>query len=289
MNTVFRWLMSAAIFCVIAYTIYALTKFTLVLDKEVTNPIPTKVALQRKFAKEHAGWKNLHFDLVDPEEAPPEIKSLVIAGYQIMLHTHEALPNNVNNLLNCTNCHFAGGNTIGGSDGGISLVGVAAKYPTLNKRLGAVEDLAQRINSCFTKSMNGKPLALDSKEMLALLTYLHWISYDYPTYSVAPWLGLKPLFSKHTPDANRGKELYRVHCATCHGNEGQGANLSKKHPGLSFPPIWGPKSFNKRAGMNELQNLSSFIYFNMPYEEPHLNAEDALDVAAFIIAQPRSP
>lgn len=289
MNTAFRWLMSVAIFLVIAYTIYTLTKFTVTLDKQVTNPVPTQVAIQRKLAKEHAGWKNLHFDLVSPEEAPPEIKSLVMAGYQIMLHTHKNLPNKVNNLLNCTNCHFAGGNTFGGSDGGISLVGVAAKYPTFNKRAGVVEDLAQRINSCFTKSMNGKPLPLDSKEMLALVTYFHWISYGYPTYSNAPWLGLKPLHSKHTPDANHGKELYQVHCATCHGNEGQGANLSKKHPGLSFPPLWGPRSFNKRAGMNQLHNLSSFVYFNMPYEEPHLNAEDALDVAAFIIAQPRSP
>jgi len=249
---------------------------------------PTEKAIEKKLAKEKTSIKNLHFDLVDPSEAPPEIKNLVMYGYSIMLHTHEELPENVGDLLSCTNCHFSGGISTGGTGGGLSLAGVAAKYPTYNRSRREVQDLSRRINDCFIFSMSGNPLPLESNAMLALVTYLHWISAKYPIYVKSPWLGSPPLKTEHQPNAENGQKLFATYCATCHGDNGQGGNLSKVHPGSSFPPLWGPKSFHAGAGMNNPKILSSFIFYNMPYEEPQLSVEDAVDIAAFIVKQPRS-
>ena len=36
--------------------------------------------------------------------------------------------------------------------------------------------------------------------------------------------------------------------------------------GKTIPPLWGNDSFNNGAGMNTLPMLSSFVYWNMPFE-----------------------
>jgi len=224
----------------------------------------------------------LRFDLVDPELAPASIKPLVMQGYHILMETQKYLPEYAGDRITCNNCHFACGNTLGGANGGISLVGVTKVYPRSlpgNKTLS----LAERINYCFEKSLNGKPLPIDSQPMHAMLAYLEWISSKIPT-SATPWLGLQALKSKHEPDPLTGQAVYVVRCASCHSADGQGEPRSEN---LSYPPLWGDSSFNSRAGMNSLQTMASFVYYNMPYTEAELTEEEALDVAAFITAQPR--
>lgn len=58
-----------------------------------------------------------------------------------------------------------------------------------------------------------------------------------------------------------------------------------------MPPLWGPQSFNDGAGMNRLITAANFIHDNMPdgtsYDHPQLSVEQAWDVAAFVVAQPR--
>lgn len=248
----------------------------------------TQKAFESKLAKESKSLKNLQFDLVDPEEAPAELRQAVERGFNLMLHTHEILPQYVGDHLDCANCHFGGGITTGGVSGGISLAGVAAQYPRYNSSTKSIEDLPMRINSCFRNSMNGKPLPLESQEMLSLVTYLHWISARFPIYGGAPWLGLKLLRSSHVPDPVNGQTLYITICADCHGKDGQGGNASPAHPGIAIPPLWGDYSFNKSAGMNRPEIFASFIYHNMPYEEPGLTSTQALDITAFVLSQPRS-
>lgn len=250
--------------------------------KNISALSPTGALIEEKLSDE-----NMRFELVDPSQAPAPIKKYVMRGYNLMLHTHELLPDHVNDLLNCANCHFSGGITTGGIGGGISLAGVAAKYPACNLARNIVQDLPARINDCFRYSMSGKPLPADSQDMLALVTYLTWISSKYPIYVHSPWLGLAPLKTEHQPNEEKGKQLYAIYCATCHGDHGQGGNLDKNHPGTSFPPLWGPKSFHTYAGMNKLQTISSFIYYNMPFEEPQLSVENAIDIGAFVVKQPR--
>lgn len=282
-----NWFIYTSLFFLVAFVIGSLIYFFYQVDQNL-EPIPaSQKAIERKFSKEHAGRKNLRFDLVDPGEAPEQIRSLVEKGYQIILHTHEELPTYAPHAINCTNCHFAGGITSGGMGGGISLAGVAAKYPKYNAARGRVEDLQMRVNDCFMYSLNGKPLPTDSPLMLAIITYLQWISANYPIYQNAPWLGLPALKSKHQLDPVKGKQLYQTYCADCHGKNGEGSVPSDLYPNVLIPPLWGDESFNRKAGMGKIETLSSFVYHNMPYEEPHLKVDDALDISAFILQQPR--
>lgn len=233
----------------------------------------------QEYINETKGLKNLQFDLVDPEQAPKALRDTVERGYRLVIQTHLLLPNYVGDRLDCSSCHFAGGITTGGVNGGISLAGVAAKYPRYNHETRSIEDLPARVNSCFTKSMNGKVLPVEGKDMQAIITYLTWISARYPIYEIAPWLGVKPLKSTHTPDPIRGLELYKVYCMDCHKADGNGS--------ASAPPIFGKNSYNNSAGMHRIETFASFIYHNMPLDDPSLQVSEALDIAAYVHTQPR--
>lgn len=237
--------------------------------------------VDKKLAREKDTYQKLHFDLVDPDQAPEAIRSMARLGYQTILHTRTYASDYVGSKLDCTSCHFAGGDTTGGAGGGISLAGCAAKYPAYDSRDKKVVDLSARINYCFERSMNGTPLPLNSELMTAIVTYLHWIAKDIPIYSKVPWLGLKPLTTQHRGDIEQGKRTYSVYCALCHRDNGEGDGHA--------PPVQGPNSFNKAAGFGQIATLASFIYWNMPYLDatPVLTQEEAMDVAAYILSQSR--
>jgi thiosulfate dehydrogenase len=214
-----------------------------------------------------------------PQDAPTSIKDAVMLGYNIMTDTRKYAAGYVGNKLDCDNCHFKGGITEGGRNGGLSLAGVATKYPEYRKQAKGISDLLSRTNSCFEKSMNGKPLPLDSKEMIALVTYYQWISKCLPIYADIPWLGVQHLKSAYKPDAAKRNQVFAQKCAMCHGDNGQGT--------LAAPPLWGKDSFNDGAGMTKLDNFSAFAHFNMPLGNPDLSIENALDVAAFVTTRPK--
>jgi len=220
--------------------------------------------------------------LVDPQQAPADIKKLVLRGYDIFCETNKSLPNNVRAKMDCASCHLAAGNTLGGKKGGIPLVGITLIYPQMKK--GEEYTLKDRVNDCFKRSMNGVPLDEQSPEMNALISYMTWISSSVPKDSKVPWMGIKKLKSDHVPDPINGKEIFAMKCAPCHGADGQGQ--PRKYD-LSYPPLWGPESFNDSAGMNDIDKISAFVFMNMPYTEPDLTIEQALDVSAYVTGQPR--
>ncbi len=223
------------------------------------------------------------FQLLDPQMAPKAIKDSVVRGSRLMLQTQKELPDNVGNNLDCSNCHFSGGNTYGGKNGGISLVGVTNEYPAVNED-GSKYTLADRINGCFMRSMNGVPLNENSAEMLAFLSYMEWISRDVAPSAQVPWIGLKKLRLEHQPDKTRGEQIYQEKCSMCHGKNGEG---QKREHDLSYPAVWGERSYNDAAGMNNIHKFASFIYNNMPYQNPVLTVEEAYDVAQYVHEQPR--
>lgn len=221
--------------------------------------------------------------LVDPQMAPVAIKPQILEGLKLVNQTHVLLPQFVGANLSCSNCHIAGGNTLGGLNGGIPLVGVNKIYPTKMDN-GSLFTLEDRINNCFMRSMNGRKIPVDSKEMLAIVAYLNWISSTIPEHISPDWLGEKQLPIEYHPDPQRGEDLYIANCAMCHGKDGDGQSRMYD---LSYPPVWGKHSFNQSAGMNKLNQFASFIYYNMPYQNPDLTMEEALDIAAFVISQTR--
>lgn len=219
------------------------------------------------------------FNLHSPFAAKTPDRESILLGYDIMLHTAKHSSEYDINALSCVNCHFCAGNTTGGKNGSISLVGVVCHYPAYSERDKRMLTIEDRIQNCFMRSLNGKPLPKDSKQMKALVHYFEWISQDVIGFKKIPWLGLRKLKSTHTPDAANGATCFAEFCAPCHGDNGEGSTQA--------PPLWGDSSFNDGAGMHTLPRLSAFIYDNMPYENPNLTEEQALDIAAFIIKQPR--
>jgi len=240
---------------------------------------PTQQAIKSKLDKEAGHKEQLSYNLLDPEQAPPGIHDTVMLGFHIMTDTPKYAADFVGDDLSCTNCHFSAGNTTGGKNGSISLAGIAAAYPTYNARSGEVTTLPERINGCFKRSMNGKAMPLNSKEMDAMITYLHWISKNFPIYQSIPWRGLQSIQTSREPDSKSGEKIFLAKCALCHGKKGEG--------GIRIPPLWGSTSFNDGAGMNKIDTFASFIYANMPYEDPSLTQEEAYDVASFVIQKPR--
>lgn len=235
--------------------------------------------LDGKNPKKTLKSRKMKFDLLDPELAPEGIKDQVMLGYNIIIDTKKYAKDYVGNNLDCNNCHFCGGNTLGGKNGGISLVGVTNIYPRYSARSKRTLSLKDRISNCFQRSMNGTSPDHDSPIMQGIVAYLAWISMEVMNIKDPPWLGLKTIESKHQPNPENGAKVYLANCAICHQPLGTGTQ--------GVPPLWGNNSFNDGAGMNMLPMLSSFVFYNMPYEDPVLTEEEAIDVAAFVIQQQR--
>ncbi len=197
-------------------------------------------------------------------------------GYRVVVKTQEYAKAYVGNALNCTNCHLDAGL----NPNAASFVGLAVVYPEYRARSGRVVTLAERINECFERSLNGKALPAESSRLQAVVAYIEWLSQGVPRGATIPWRGVPRLAVGRTADRERGRQVFAARCALCHGSDGQGTMLA--------PPLWGPRSYNIGAGMARVGVAAGFIKANMPRGWGwSLSDEEAYDVAAFINSQPR--
>ena len=187
------------------------------------------------------------------------------------------------NGLTCSNCHLDGGTQPWGGP----LIGVWGVYPAYSARSATVETLADRVNDCFLRSMNGRALPPDSVEMKGLLAYSWWLSTGVPTGQSVVGRGFERAAPPAAaPDSARGKTLYAGKCAGCHGADGGGTPSA--NGAYVFPPLWGPASFNTGAGMARLQTAASFVQTKMPLGAGgSLTVRDAYDIAVYFTRQPR--
>jgi thiosulfate dehydrogenase len=188
----------------------------------------------------------------------------------------------VGNGLQCTSCHLQGGTVAYAAP----LVGLWGVFPEFVARSDRVETLADRINDCFLRSMNGRPLPVDGAEMRALLAYTAWLSTGVPTGSSVVGRGFADLGTPPSaPDAGRGERVYAQQCAACHGVDGAGLRAGDTY---AMPPLWGPQSFNDGAGMARVSIAAAFVHAKMPLGRGgSLAPQEAFDVAAFFTAKPR--
>lgn len=220
--------------------------------------------------------------------AQPNAEQLV-RGMRLHLETRTLLPNNVGNALNCTSCHLNAGTVADGSP----FVGVSAFFPGYAPRAGKTITLEERINGCFRRSMNGKPLPVDSPDMRAMVAYFDWMKLNTRPEDKVAGRGVGKIDPALKPDPENGKRLYATQCAVCHGAEGEGLKRADGSP--LFPPLWGDESFNIGAGMARTYTAAAFVKRNMPIGfhdkfplgQGGLTDQEALDVAEFFSHQPR--
>ena len=152
--------------------------------------------------------------------------------------------------------------------------------PSTAPRNARVNTLADRVNECFERSLNGRALPPDSSKLQAVVAYITWLSRGVPSGATLPWRGLQRIESRRPLDPANGKQVFANKCAFCHGFDGLGT--------MAAPPVWGPQSYNIAAGMARVTVAAAFIKSNMPRGWGwSLSDDDAYDVAAYINAQPR--
>lgn len=217
------------------------------------------------------------FSPPSPETIPGDLRGEQIRlGYKMIVDTQEYGKRYVGNALNCSNCHLDAGL----HPNSVSFVGISILYPQYHERAGRQITLADQINECFERSMNGQPLPPDSVKLTAIVAYIEWLSQNMPPGSAVPWRGIPRLTSAHQPDPLNGKRVFEKKCVFCHGSDGQGT--------MAGPPLWGPRSYNIGAGMARISVAASFIKANMPRGWGWTVTDDeAIDVATHINTQPR--
>lgn len=213
----------------------------------------------------------------------------VVRGMRLHLQTKALLPDNVGNALNCTSCHLNAGTVADGSP----FIGVSAFFPSYAPRAGKQITLEDRINGCFRRSMDGKPLPVASPDMQAMVAYFDWMKMNTVPGDKVAGRGVGKVDPAIKPDSANGQAVYAQQCAVCHGDQGQGLKHADGH--FIFPPLWGEESFNIGAGMARTYTAAAFVKRNMPIGfherfplgQGGLSDQDAVDVAEYFSHQPR--
>jgi thiosulfate dehydrogenase len=198
------------------------------------------------------------------------------------------------NNMSCQNCHLEAGT----KKFALPFIGVFADFPQYRPREGKVGTLEDRINGCMTRSLNGRPLPIDSDEMKAFVAYIKFLSTGRPIGVATPGRGAGKMSElSRAADPMTGAKIYTESCSACHGTDGLGKRAGGAGDGKGYevPPLWGPDSYNDGAGMAQLTKAANFIHNNMPYgataDSPVLSVEQAWDVAAYVesMKRPQKP
>jgi len=230
------------------------------------------------------GWNQYQIKLED---------SLTLYGYNLIANTSyylgpKGIVKPISNGMNCQNCHLSAGTIPYGNN----YSAVVSTYPKFRDRSGSIESISKRVNDCIERSLNGVALDTNSKEMKAILSYMHWVGDEIPKGKKPKGSGLLELeYLKRAANPSNGEIVYQAKCASCHGNNGEG-KLKDDGFGYIYPPVWGQNSYNTGAGLYRLSRFAGYVKASMPYgiasyTNPQLSDEEAWDVAAYVNSQPR--
>lgn len=221
-----------------------------------------------------------------------DIKKQIEYGKELISHTSKYLGpkgtvQKISNGMNCQNCHLDAGTKVFGNNYG----SVASTYPKFRPRSGSIENIYKRVNDCFERSLNGKALDTLSAEMQAIAAYIQFLGSNVKKGKKAEGSGFKDLaYLDRAADPLKGQSVYVAKCQSCHQADGGGMILPDSSE-YSYPPLWGPHSYNDAAGLYRISNFAKYVKYNMPqgtnHDNPSLTDEEAWDVAAFVNSQTR--
>jgi thiosulfate dehydrogenase len=116
------------------------------------------------------------------------------------------------NNLACGNCHLEAGT----KRFGLAIFGLYNTFPRYSAREGAEITVEQRVNSCMTRSMNGRAIPDDAPEMKAFVAYIKFLSSGVPPDQRIPGLGAGKIPElDRAADPGRGRNVYAAQCAGC--------------------------------------------------------------------------
>lgn len=251
-----------------------------------------------------------------------EFGDKVRLGYQLFVNTQQLRDKHVGNELNCVNCHLNAGNKANASP----LWGAYFAYPAYRKKNDKVNSFEERLQGCFTYSMNGKAPESGSKELVALSAYSYWLGMSglmlqHNVAGPVPELSdselvkgakrddfilpeaisskmdqnaLAQLPGRGYPAVPKAEQAYspergaKVYQAHCQSCHGDDGQGQMIAGIAALPPLWGPQSYNWGAGMHRVGTAADFIYENMPLgKSVQLTPQQAWDVSSYINSQER--
>lgn len=191
-----------------------------------------------------------------------------VRGLALLTNFRDSLPRHSGNGLRCVSCHLENGTRASA----MPWLGSVTRYPRFRARPGYEETMERRVNECIARSLAGRMLHEDSREMRDMVAYLETLR-DRPRPSGVDTVRL-------AGNVARGRRTYAGTCARCHGPNGQGLPTG--------PALWGTGSFSIGAGMARQSLFATFVRHNMPFDHAvTLTDQQAADVAAFVLVQPR--
>lgn len=239
-------------------------------------PAASRVPPQRAAERPPDVVDTIAASVVPPESAIPHdsLGAAMRRGLALLAHTGDSLPGYVGANLRCVSCHLDDGRRPL-----FSLVGSYIRYPRYVDRSGVVASIEDRINYCFTRSLAGRMLPVDGRDMRDMVSYLAFLSTGVAVGAHVRGEGTPPIAPLHG-DTGRGSHVYAVQCARCHGTGGAGT--------VAAPAVWGPRSFTIAAGMAREERLASFVRHAMPFDQPGtLSDQEAFDAAAYLMSHAR--
>jgi thiosulfate dehydrogenase len=222
-----------------------------------------------------------------------EERELIIYGQDLIAHTSRYLgPKGsvaqITNGMNCQNCHLQAGSKAWGNN----FAAVFSTYPKFRDRSGQVETIYKRVADCMERSLNGTAVDSNSREFKAIYAYIKWLGKDVQKNEQPIGSGIEKLpYLDRAADPKKGQIVYTAQCQSCHGANGEG-QLAADALEYTYPPLWGPHSYNDGAGLYRLSNFAGYVKNNMPnlltsHKNPTLTDEESWDIAAYVNSQSR--
>src|SRR5690625_257101 len=149
------------------------------------------------------------------ESIHPELRKVIMRGYDLFMNTQQLRGEYVVNDMNCSSCHLGEGR----KEWSGPVWPAVTTLPDYRGKNWQVNSLEERIAGCFSFSMNGKPPAYGSDTMLALAAYHQWLGRGAPLYekNIAGRGFGKLDQPEHKPDYSRGEQVFQANCSVCHG------------------------------------------------------------------------
>jgi len=217
---------------------------------------------------------------------PPELNELpanawgdlVREGRAIFIDTPARAPRFAGNGMSCASCHLGEGR----KPDAAPMWGAWPMYPTYRGKNDDVNTFQMRLQDCFRFSLDGLMPPLQSREIQALTAYAQWLARGTLSGTPPPGRGFVPVKRDIEPSGDRGRVVYGMKCAVCHGADGEGVKAADGER-YQFPALWGNHSFNRGAGMYTVRTAAAYIKGNMPLGRGmSLQDQEAYDVALYI-------